>query len=106
MAGERQYPRMECRARAKTGVATGEVRSLSKSGLFLATEATLAPGAELELEFYLPDGTLLTAVGEVKRVGTGPRPKEAGLGIRFLRINTEALAAIERLAAAQVSARV
>jgi hypothetical protein len=80
-------------------MATGEVRSFSKSGLFIATttDILLSPGDQLELDFCLPDGTWLNAVGQVKRVIAGAGRVEPGLGIQFLRINNEALSAIERL---------
>jgi len=96
----RQYPRVKCSARATAGSATGEVQCFSKSGLFLATHVAMAPGSEVELEFYLPDGTHLSAVGEVRRATPAEGASAPGLGIRFLRINSEALAAIERLALA------
>jgi hypothetical protein len=95
---ERRYPRVTCQTRATAGTASGEVRSFSKTGCFLATETQISPGSELELRFFLPDGTYLDAVGEVKRVIAGVRRGEPGLGIRFLRINSEALSAIERIA--------
>jgi hypothetical protein len=95
----RQYPRVKCSARATAGLATGEVQCFSKSGLFLATDAVMPPGSEVELQFYLPDGTYLSAVGEVRRVMPEEGFASAGLGIKFLRINSEALSAIEKLAA-------
>jgi hypothetical protein len=94
----RQYPRVKCSARATAGSARGEVQCFSKSGLFLATESVMAPGSVVELEFYLPDGTHLSAVGEVRRVMPSEGFAAPGLGIRFVRINSEALTAIERLA--------
>ena len=87
---------MSCTANARAGAASGSVNSVSKTGLFLATSAKLPCGHHLEVEFFLPDGTYAKALGEVRRIASGPRG-EAGLGIRFLRINSEALTAIEQL---------
>ena len=83
---------------------TGEVRSFSKSGLFLGTESVFFPGMEVELKFFLPDGTFVDALGEVRRVVVGACEKDSGIGIRFLRINCEALFAIEALTGSQFAA--
>ena len=96
MPGQRQYRRVRCAVPARAGSTTGEVRSLSRTGLFLMTRAKLPRGAEMEIEFFLPDGTYAKAVGQVRHIANGTRG-EPGVGIRFLRINSEALSAIEGL---------
>lgn len=91
----RQHARIECRAKTLAGGALGEIRSISLGGAYIATRSPLSLGSRLELEFKLPDGTAVAAVGEVRRV---TRSTDPGVAIRFVRMNSEGHVAIARLA--------
>ena len=99
---QRQHPRLHCALPARAGATMGEVRSVSKTGLFFATKTRFPRGVELEIEFFLPDGTYAKAVGQVRHITAGTHG-DAGVGIRFLRINSEALTAIDRLGSSAAS---
>jgi hypothetical protein len=95
MYGElRTSRRVTCHARFLGVAATvlrGEVVDVSTTGLCLSLDSSLERGRELFLEFDLPGGRV-DAVGEVRWV-----VEKAGrveLGIRFVRISAESLAAI------------
>ncbi len=81
--------------------ATGEVRDLSRSGLFLATDRALAPGAMVDLRIELPFRAgrgervaVVEALGEVCRRSAGAAGA-AGVGIRFVRLPHEAERIVE-----------
>ena len=94
-----RLPRFACHARiAGAGTASmlirGAIRDVSTSGLCLSTSLPIKKGATLHLSFRLPTG-LVEAVGEVRWIKkTMGQPHE--LGIRFIRIDATATAAIER----------
>lgn len=81
--------------------ATGEVKDLSRSGLFLSTDRALTPGAMVELRIELPFRVgrgervaVVEALGEVCR-RAGGEAGEAGVGIRFVRLPHEAERIVE-----------
>ena len=68
--------------------AWGTARNLSRGGIFVEAEAPVAPGAEVALEFTLPETTVwLSPTAEVvwRRESHGELP--AGLGLRFLALD-------------------
>jgi hypothetical protein len=86
--------RIACRARftaATSTVLRGEVMDVSSTGLCLVLDAELERGRQLYLDFDLPGGRV-EAVGEVRWVIS--RHGQYELGIRFVRIATDALAVI------------
>lgn len=86
--------RIACRARftaATSTVLRGEVMDVSSTGLCLVLDAELERGRQLHLDFELPGGRV-EAVGEVRWVLA--RHGQFELGIRFVRIPTDALAVI------------
>jgi hypothetical protein len=81
--------------------ATGEVKDLSRSGLFLSTDRALPPGAMVDLRIELPFRVgrgervaVIEALGEVCRRSDGAAGA-AGVGIRFVRLPHEAERIVE-----------
>lgn len=72
----------------------GRVTDLSQVGLFLATKHFIPLGQQVHLEFDLPTGHV-EAMGEVRWIKRGANVAEQGLGIRFLRLSSEAAQAID-----------
>lgn len=72
----------------------GRVTDLSQVGLFLATKHFIPLGKQVHLEFDLATGHV-TAIGEVRWIARGANIAEQGLGIRFLRLSSEAAQAID-----------
>jgi hypothetical protein len=73
--------RVTARCRTSGVVIDGLVEDLSRSGVFLRSHATLAPGASAELDLDLPgEGTLRM---EAKVVRVEARPRE-GVAFRFV----------------------
>ncbi|MDP2269135.1 MAG: PilZ domain-containing protein [Archangium sp.] len=99
--GSRMYPqdnrnnrRVLCQARflgATSSVLRGDIIDVSPTGLCLALDAALERGRELHLDFDLPTGRV-EAVGEVRWVVE--KNGRVELGIRFVRISSEAQAVI------------
>jgi len=62
--------------------------NLSHGGAFVKTTELLTPGRRLLVEFSLPDGSPIEAIGRVawsKRiVGPTPGPEECGVGVEFI----------------------
>ena len=79
---------------------TSRVLNISRSGLFIATNHPPAVGTVIDVELFLPDGTLLLhGRAEVVRHELDTMPP--GVGARFLDISYEAQALIERLVGTQ-----
>lgn len=69
--------------RSANNVLDGVVEDLSRSGMFLATEATDALGADARISLELPGDGPIHLRGEVVRVGE--RDGRRGLGIKIAR---------------------
>lgn len=90
----RNTRRVQCQARfvgATTTVLFGDIVDVSAAGLCLSLEQPLERGRELHLEFQLASGKV-TAVAEVRWAVSKEGRFEVGL--RFVRISAESLAAI------------
>jgi Tfp pilus assembly protein PilZ len=65
-----------------------ECSNVSRGGAFIDTAEPLSPGRRLLLEFHLPDGLQLEAIGRVawskKIMSPRERDANAGIGIEFL----------------------
>ena len=98
MDPRRRHPRIPCNVTFRGGGAStnlsGRITDLSGTGLFLATRQFLATGKQVHLEFELRTGKV-DAVGEVRWVARGGSVAEQGLGIRFLRLSSQAARAID-----------
>jgi len=90
---------LKARYRAADGLASGPVSDLSEGGLFLATEAPLAPGTPLRLELEDPSGAPTVSVaGRVvwaRAADNGGGP--AGMGVCFVDLDDDAGAAVATL---------
>ena len=77
--------------------------NVSRGGAFVRTAEPLAPGRRVLLEFELPDGRPLEAIGRVawtRRVlAPLERDNEAGIGIEFLGGPSDQFSALEDLIA-------
>jgi type IV pilus assembly protein PilZ len=77
-------------------------RNISAGGIFLKTNRQLDSNAEIDLVLFLPDSTEeLHVKGRVVRVMSMSNPKNPetqlyGVGIRFLKIEPEVQAVIEK----------
>jgi Tfp pilus assembly protein PilZ len=62
--------------------------NVSRGGAFIDTAEPLSPGRRLLLEFHLPDGRQLEAIGRVawsrKIMSPRERDADAGIGVEFL----------------------
>lgn len=85
--------RMECTTRGKHF--TGMIENLSTAGLFFRSAALLPEGAIVHCTFAAAGSRKLTISGEVVRILS--EEPEAGYGVSFFDISTEAAAAISRL---------
>jgi uncharacterized protein (TIGR02266 family) len=98
MDARRRNPRITCnltfRGGGESTNLSGRIKDLSGTGLFLATRQFIATGKQVHLEFALPTGQV-DAVGEVRWVARGKEVAEQGLGIRFLRLSSQAARAID-----------
>jgi uncharacterized protein (TIGR02266 family) len=76
--------------------AWGRARNLSRGGIFVEAESELAPQAEVELEFQLPEtsGSLSPTAKVVWRSGDRA-PGRRGLGLQFLAVDARGVEAIE-----------
>jgi uncharacterized protein (TIGR02266 family) len=94
----RRYPRISCNVTFRGGGEStnlsGRITDLSGAGLFLATRQFITLGKQVHLEFQLPTGPV-EAVGEVRWIARGSSQAEQGLGIRFLRLSSQAARAID-----------
>ena len=99
--GTRRNPRVYCgvpaRIETSKGPARGTARNLSCGGAFLLCKAMPAVGQSLEVEIDLP-GRKIKAVAEVRYQFSHPEDGD-GVGVRFLRLDGEDLAAITRFVA-------
>lgn len=85
--------RLECETRGKRF--TGMIQNISTAGLLFRTSADLPEGATVHCTFAAAGSRQLTVSGEVVRILTdGP---QAGYGMSFFDISTEAASAINRL---------
>jgi uncharacterized protein (TIGR02266 family) len=72
--------------------------NISRSGMFIVTEAPAPLGSRIEFEFSLTDGfVLLHGLAEVVRVAKGGIVE--GMGVRFLNLDPTNQAVIERIVA-------
>ena len=73
--------------------------NVSRGGAFIETTEPLPPGRRLLLEFHIPGGIELEAIGRVawskKVMGPRERDTEAGIGIEFLGGAPDHFAALE-----------
>ncbi|HEY4184921.1 MAG TPA: PilZ domain-containing protein [Polyangia bacterium] len=75
--------------------------NISRTGMFIVTDAPAPLGSRVELEFSLADGfVLLTGVAEVVRVAMGGIVE--GMGVRFLDLDDANQRIIERIVAVNV----
>lgn len=62
--------------------------NLSRGGAFVKTADPLEPGLRLLVEFALPDGSPMEAIGRVawskRSVGRNDEPEEFGVGVEFI----------------------
>jgi uncharacterized protein (TIGR02266 family) len=85
--------RLECQTRGKRF--TGMIENISTAGLFFRSSAVLPEGATVHCTFAVPGGRQVTVPGEVVRILSDEL--QAGYGVSFFDISTEAVSAIERL---------
>jgi len=73
--------------------------NVSRGGVFVKTAEPLDPGRRLLVEFKLPTGQPLEAIGRVawvkRTVSADPRENQAGVGIEFLGGASEHFEALE-----------
>lgn len=70
--------------------------NISATGVLVKAENILAQGDRISLSFFLPDGTHVTAQGDVTRtVKQGTAPDESLYGIKFTEIDPGVQSAIE-----------
>lgn len=83
--------------------------NLSRGGLFIRTDQPFGAGRRVLVELTLPDGRRVEAVGRVawtRRSPTrGERSDADGVGVEFLAVGTEDLAALERFFRSESHAR-
>jgi uncharacterized protein (TIGR02266 family) len=96
----RGQARVHCDARVQIsndeGERWGTVRNLSRGGIFVESEAPVAPGTEVALEFALPDLPLrLAPTAQV--IWLRPRQKATppGMGLRFLALDGDSAREID-----------
>jgi uncharacterized protein (TIGR02266 family) len=58
--------------------------NLSQSGIFIQTEDPLEPGTLVNIQFQLPDQTLIRTRGEVMWKNDEEEEPESGMGVKFL----------------------
>lgn len=77
---------------------TGLTMNISEGGVFVATHHILEVGSLVGLHLELPRESRILVLGEVKwtRVYTGNDDVPPGLGIQFVGLDTESVAAIRR----------
>jgi len=71
--------------------------NISANGMLIRTTEALMPGGRIACSLYLPDGTRVSAEGDVVRVvgpGAGPATNHNRYGIRFLNIPADTASAI------------
>ncbi len=73
-------------------------RNISRGGTFIRTDAVMAAGTELLFKLYVPTlAEPLRVRGQVQWCGTDERTGEPGLGIRFVYIDANERAHVERV---------
>ena len=85
--------RLECETRGKRF--TGTIENISTAGLFFRSSAILPEGATVHCTFAIAGSRQLTVPGEVVRIL--PDEPEAGYGVSFFDVSTEAVSAIGRV---------
>lgn len=75
----------------------GFAENLSAGGVFIATHKLKPVGTKIELSVNLPDGVQVRALGEVRwiRVFNEASDTPPGMGVRFVDVSAEAVAAID-----------
>lgn len=82
------------------GIAQHYASNLSNEGLFVQTAVQAAIGAQVLLDFVLPDGsTLSRCAAQVVRTADASGPQGAGLGLIFINLDDIAKEAITRFKA-------
>jgi uncharacterized protein (TIGR02266 family) len=75
-------------------------RDISRGGMFLRTSQPLAAGIAVDVVLSLPDGQTVTLAAEVAHSAEKPEHgRPAGMGLRFLAIDEETRAELNRLMA-------
>ncbi|MCE5195077.1 MAG: PilZ domain-containing protein [Nitrospiraceae bacterium] len=81
---DRRTRRLEVKFKSWRSTETypGTTSDVSESGLFVRTRYGLIPGTFVEVQIYLPDGTMAKVQGQVKRtIKTGISTFKNGMGI-------------------------
>jgi len=93
---ERRTLEAEIGVYSETNFYTGFSEDISEGGMFVATYDLRPIGAQVDLEFVLPGGYEVSVRGEVRWV-KDPIDSDsfAGMGIRFLDLKGEDLAAVQ-----------
>lgn len=96
----RRWCELEIEFTEDTQFFAGFTQDISEGGLFVATYQTLPVGSRLNLTFQLPDGSPITAHGEVRwlRQGDGGETRP-GMGIAFTAVPSASMEAIRRFCA-------
>lgn len=63
--------------------------NLSQSGIFIQTEDPLSPGTLVNIQFQLPDQTLIRTRGEVIWINDEEEEPESGMGVKFIGLKEE-----------------
>jgi uncharacterized protein (TIGR02266 family) len=85
--------RLECTTRGKRF--TGTIENISTAGLFFRTSVVIPEGATVHCTFAIAGSRQVTVPGEVVRIL--PDEPEAGYGVSFFDVSTEAISAIGRV---------
>lgn len=99
-ASQRHSPRRSCEIELEftedSQFYAGLTQDISQGGVFIATYDLLPVGRRLQLEFDLPDGTHVSANGEVRWLRETASPtSRPGMGVAFLDVAPDSLKAIE-----------
>lgn len=77
-----------------TQLYTGLSQDISEGGVFIATYQVQPIGTPIRLSFELPDGTKISARGEVRWLRETSNASRPGIGVAFTEMTSEALAAL------------
>jgi hypothetical protein len=86
---KRMHPRITKRLEARF-ILDGEsivgiTSNLSETGLFIRTKRGFVPDSILDIKLIMPDGTISSIKGIVKRMDKGPLSIKNGMGIELLK---------------------
>ncbi|MDP2156462.1 MAG: response regulator [Nitrospirota bacterium] len=85
--------RLECETRGRRFI--GTIENISIAGLFFRSDSEMPEGSTVHCTFAVPGGRQVTVPGEVVRIL--PDEPQAGYGVSFFDISTEAVSAIGRI---------